>query len=163
MAPLTPWLWPSSPSYRVHVDYAYDENGRYLVLVDAHSRWPEIYFMRQNTSATTTIAILRELFAKYELPVHCKMVLNFEARNLRILWKSMASNTYVLLLIMQLVMSRENGWFIHSRTTWRPAKVVNCRFSNVLPTTCWPTGQQGILPLAEQLMAYSWDKSYISV
>ena len=32
----------------------------------------KIYFMRQNTSATTTIAILRELFAKYGLPVHCQ-------------------------------------------------------------------------------------------
>ena len=27
--------------------------------------------MQQNTSATTTIAISRELFAKYGLPVHC--------------------------------------------------------------------------------------------
>ena len=27
--------------------------------------------MQQNTSAMTTIAILRELFAKYGLPVHC--------------------------------------------------------------------------------------------
>ena len=36
-----------------------------------HSRWPKIYFMQQNTSATTTIAISRELFAKYGFPVHC--------------------------------------------------------------------------------------------
>ena len=56
-----------------------------ITYFDAYSRWPEIYFMRQNRSATTTIAILRELFAKYGLPVHCTMVLNFEARNLRIL------------------------------------------------------------------------------
>ena len=51
--------------------YTEDENGHYFILVDAHSRWPEIYFMQQNTSAMTTIAILRELFAKYGLPVHC--------------------------------------------------------------------------------------------
>ena len=36
----------------------------------AHSRWPEI-FMARNTSAKATITILRELFAKYGLPVHC--------------------------------------------------------------------------------------------
>ena len=60
-------------------------------------------------------------------------------------------------------MAWENGWFSHSRTIWRPAKVVNYRFSNILPTTCWLTGQQGILPPAEHLLAYSWDESYASV
>ena len=62
---------PWNPWYRVHIDYAEDENGHYFILVDIHSRWPKIYFMQQNTSATTTIAISRELFAKYGLPVHC--------------------------------------------------------------------------------------------
>ena len=51
--------------------YTEDEKEDYLILVDAHSRWPEIYFMQQNTSAMKTIAILRELFAKDGLPVHC--------------------------------------------------------------------------------------------
>ena len=68
---MTPWLWPGNPWYRVHVDYAEDENGHYFILVDAHFRWPEIYVMRENTSSAITIAILRELFAKYGLPVHC--------------------------------------------------------------------------------------------
>ena len=66
-APLTPWLWPSNPWHRIHVDYAQDKMGHYFILVDAHSRWPEIYFMRENTSATATIAILQELLAKYGL------------------------------------------------------------------------------------------------
>ena len=48
---------------------------------------------------------------------------------------------------------------VQSWTTWRPAKVVNCRFSNVLPTTCRLTGQQGMLPLTEHQLAYSWDES----
>ena len=71
VAPLAPWMWPSNPWHRVHVDYAEDENGHYLIVVDAHSRWPEIFFMARNTSAKATITILRELFAKYGLPVHC--------------------------------------------------------------------------------------------
>ena len=71
VAPLNPWLWPSNPWHRIHIDYAEDENGHYFILVDAHSHWPEIYFMPRNTSATATIAILRELFSKYGLPVHC--------------------------------------------------------------------------------------------
>ena len=70
VALVTPWLWPCNPWYRVHIDYAEDENGHYFILVDIHSHWPKIYFMQQNTTATTTIAISRKLFAKYGLPVH---------------------------------------------------------------------------------------------
>ena len=62
VAPLTPWLWPSNPWHRIHIDYAEDEFGHYFILVDAHSRWPGIYFMRQNTSASATIAIFQISF-----------------------------------------------------------------------------------------------------
>ena len=65
VAPLMPWMWPSSPWHRIHIDYAEDENGHYFIVVDAHSRWPVIFFMQRNTSAGATISILRELFAKY--------------------------------------------------------------------------------------------------
>ena len=71
VAPLIPWMWPSNPWHRIHIDYAEDENGHYLIVVDAHSCWPEIFFMPRNTSAGATISILRELFAKYGLPVQC--------------------------------------------------------------------------------------------
>ena len=71
VALVTPSLWPCNPWYRVHIDYAADENGHYFILVDIHYRWPKMYFMQQNTTATTTIAISRKLFAKYGLPVHC--------------------------------------------------------------------------------------------
>ena len=39
--------------------------------MDAHSRWPEIFYMLGSTSAASTIIILREVFAKYGMPVHC--------------------------------------------------------------------------------------------
>ena len=71
VAPLMPWMWPSNPWHRIQIDYAEDENGHYLIVVDAHSRWPEFFFMPRNTSAGATISILRELFAKYGLPVQC--------------------------------------------------------------------------------------------
>ena len=64
-APLAPWLWPSNPWHRIHIEFAEDEKRRYLILVDAHSRWPEISYMPRNTTAAATITILRELFAKY--------------------------------------------------------------------------------------------------
>jgi len=49
VAPLMPWMWPSNSWHRIHIDYAEDENGHYLIVVDAHSRWPEIFFMPCNT------------------------------------------------------------------------------------------------------------------
>ena len=65
------WMWPSNPWHRIDIDYAEDENGHYLIVVDAHSHWPDIFFMPRNTSTGATISILRELFAKYGLPVQC--------------------------------------------------------------------------------------------
>ena len=54
------------------LSYAEDENEHYFILVGAHSPRPEIYFMRQNTSATTIIAILWELFALWITSALCK-------------------------------------------------------------------------------------------
>ena len=68
-APLAPWMWPSNPWHRIHIDFA-DEKRHYFILVDAHSRWPEIFYMPRSTSAASTITNLRELFAKYGIPVH---------------------------------------------------------------------------------------------
>ena len=68
-APLHPWLWPSTPWQRIHVDFAGPFMGKtYLLVVDAHSKWPEIVEM---TSTTTqrTIAELRKMFAAYGLPL----------------------------------------------------------------------------------------------
>ena len=36
-APLAPWLWPSNPWHRIHIDFAEDEKKHYFILVDAHS------------------------------------------------------------------------------------------------------------------------------
>ena len=68
---LGPWMWPSNPWHHIHIDFTEDEKRHYFILVDAHSRWPEIFYMPRNTTAASTITILRELFAKYGMPVHC--------------------------------------------------------------------------------------------
>jgi len=70
-APLAPWMWPSNPWHCIHIDFAEDEKRHYFILVDAHSRWPGIFYMLRNTTAASMITILRELFAKYGMPVHC--------------------------------------------------------------------------------------------
>ena len=41
---LNPWLWPAKPWSRVHVDFMGPLfNKMYLVIVDAHSKWPEVF------------------------------------------------------------------------------------------------------------------------
>ena len=41
--------------------------GSYLILEDAHSKWPEIHHM-STTTMTKTIQVLRSLFARYGIP-----------------------------------------------------------------------------------------------
>ena len=68
MAPLHPWLWPSRPWQRLHLDFAGPFQGRtYLLVTDAHSKWPEIVEMR-STTADRTIEELRKMFSSYGLP-----------------------------------------------------------------------------------------------
>ena len=43
LAPLHPWDWPEEPWQRVHIDFAGPLEGHmYLIVVDAHSKWPEV-------------------------------------------------------------------------------------------------------------------------
>ena len=68
MAPLHPWLWPTKPWQRLHLDFAGPFQGRmYLLVSDAHSKWPKIIAMK-STTASKTIEELWKLFASYGLP-----------------------------------------------------------------------------------------------
>lgn len=67
-APLHPWSWPSKPWQRVHLDYAGPFMGKsFLLAIDAHSKWGEVYEM-SSTTAFKTIEVLRQMFAAYGLP-----------------------------------------------------------------------------------------------
>ena len=51
VAPLHPWLWPSCPWQRIHVDFAGPFKGKmFLILVDGHSKWHEVIEMSTTTS-----------------------------------------------------------------------------------------------------------------
>ena len=68
VAPLHPWLWPNSPWTRIHMDFAGPFQGRmFFIVVDAHSKWPEVVEMTTTTTANTLKA-LRKMFAQYGLP-----------------------------------------------------------------------------------------------
>ena len=68
-APLHPWVWPDAPWTRIHIDYAGPFLGKmFFVVVDAHSKWPEVAIMSTSSTTLKTIDILRSLFARYGLP-----------------------------------------------------------------------------------------------
>ena len=69
VAPLHPWVWLSKPWQRVHIDFAGPFLGKnFLLLVDAHSKWPEIVEMSSTTSLQT-VKVLSKLFASYGFPL----------------------------------------------------------------------------------------------
>ena len=67
-APLHPWVWPSHPWQRVHIDYAGPFMGKmFFLAIDAHSKWGEVHQMT-HTTAAKTVEVLRHLFAQYGVP-----------------------------------------------------------------------------------------------
>lgn len=67
-APLHRWEYPAQPWQRLHVDFAGPVQGEMLLVVaDAHSKWLEVFMMR-NTTALETVSTLRSLFARMGLP-----------------------------------------------------------------------------------------------
>ena len=68
LAPLHPWEYPDAPWKRIHVDFAGPvDNHMLLVVVDAFSKWIEVYITKSSSSAAT-IAKLRECFAQHGIP-----------------------------------------------------------------------------------------------
>ena len=67
-APLHPWVWPTEPWKRIHVDFAGPFQGKmFFLVIDAHSKWPEI-FRLSSTTVQETIGVLRRIFASFGLP-----------------------------------------------------------------------------------------------
>ncbi|UYV74279.1 K02A2.6-like [Cordylochernes scorpioides] len=67
-ATISEWTWPEKPWHRLHLDLAGPFMGRmFLVLVDAYSKWIEIFIIKDITSKTI-VNHLREIFARFGLP-----------------------------------------------------------------------------------------------
>ncbi|XP_062557492.1 uncharacterized protein K02A2.6-like [Armigeres subalbatus] len=62
------WEQPSEPFQRVHADFAGPFLGlNFLIIVDAHGKWPEVKIIPDMTTETT-IEKMREFFATFGLP-----------------------------------------------------------------------------------------------
>jgi len=71
VAPLHPWVWPARPWQRIHVDFAGPFKGHtFLIVVDAHSKWPEVIQMK-STIYLHTVHKLHRLSFSYGLPELC--------------------------------------------------------------------------------------------
>ncbi|XP_076862347.1 TGF-beta receptor type-2 isoform X2 [Brachyhypopomus gauderio] len=67
-AAVHPWEWPAEPWRRIHIDFAGPfEDRMFLVVVDAHSKWPDVAIMRSTTTGKT-IEQLEEMFSRYGIP-----------------------------------------------------------------------------------------------
>ena len=65
---LSSWPVPDSPWSYLHIDFAGPTNGQsFLVIVDAYSKWPEIFPMSRTTSEET-ISKLQKIFSRFGLP-----------------------------------------------------------------------------------------------
>lgn len=65
---LHPWDWPDKTWSHIHVDYAGPFMGMmFFVLIDAHSKWMDVYPVNSATSAMT-IECLRTSFSNHGLP-----------------------------------------------------------------------------------------------
>ena len=68
VAPLCSWQWPIRPWSRIRIDFAGPiDNLTYLVIIDAHSQWIEVFKMN-STTATATIEVLRTVFPHFGIP-----------------------------------------------------------------------------------------------
>ncbi|KAK3773179.1 hypothetical protein RRG08_013764 [Elysia crispata] len=65
-APAFVWTFPSNPWERIHIDFAEYQGLKYLLLIDAFSKWPEIIPMKTTTAEKTDV--LRQIFAIHGLP-----------------------------------------------------------------------------------------------
>lgn len=68
---LTPWQWPSKPWSRIHADFCVSFHGKmFLLVVDAHSRWPEVIDMGSNTKSNKVVSVMKRLFCRFGFPEH---------------------------------------------------------------------------------------------
>ena len=67
-APLAPWTLSTIPWERVHIDFATYRGDHFLIMVDGHSKWPEVIGPIPTTNVKATTDALRVVFARYGLP-----------------------------------------------------------------------------------------------
>lgn len=64
-----PWQFPERPWQRFHIDLAGPlQNRMFLIIMDAHTKWPEVYNMQADTTSKKVIKKLRDCFVRFGIP-----------------------------------------------------------------------------------------------
>ena len=66
--PLHPWVFPDRPFERVHIDFAEYNHRFYFILVDAYSKWLEVFEMGRDSTTSRTISCLTEVISRFGIP-----------------------------------------------------------------------------------------------
>lgn len=64
----TSWIPTNRPFSRIHADFFYFQQKLFLVVVDSHSKWLEVDYMRYGTDATKVKSKFMAIFARFGLP-----------------------------------------------------------------------------------------------
>lgn len=68
-APLAQWPYPPHPFHRVHCDFLGPINGNtFLVIVDAYTKWAEVYNMKNASTSAATIGKLCDFMSRFGIP-----------------------------------------------------------------------------------------------
>jgi hypothetical protein len=68
-SPLHPWEFPDRPWLRLHVDLAGPFlNKMWLIIADAHSKWPEVFDLHTTSTSTVIITRIRESICRFGIP-----------------------------------------------------------------------------------------------
>ena len=156
-ASLHRWEYPSLPWQRLHIDFAGPVQGKMLmVVIDAHSKWPEIFVM-ENTTAEETISTLRSLFARMGLPdqIVSDNGPQFTSETFR---KFATTNGISMSLVPPTThrpMVRQKDWYRVSRKELRLTSPVEpC--NTCLIGFCSPIDQHHMQLLSLALHSFSW-------
>lgn len=60
-------VWPSHLWQRIHIDFATYERNHYLIMMNAHSKWPEVVGPMGTTNLEVTTNVMCCIFARYGL------------------------------------------------------------------------------------------------
>lgn len=66
--PLGSWIPTTRPFSRLHADFFYLEGNNFLLIVDSHTKWLEVEWMRSGTTARIVNKKFAAVFARFGLP-----------------------------------------------------------------------------------------------
>ena len=66
--PLHPWVFPTKPFERVHMDFAEYNHRFYFLLVDAHFRWLDVFDMGRDSTTSRTVSCIGEVISRFGIP-----------------------------------------------------------------------------------------------